>query len=113
MTHCFYYSSADGVHVQYQVSNEVATGTCAVLVTGTHRSLCANLGAAQHFTPDHLQKEECKKSIEAAKFFYASVSYCCDFLVFQLFILIVIVMNQLTTHFMLIVNMTALTFNSP
>ncbi|XP_028040711.1 adenosine kinase [Bombyx mandarina] len=63
---------ADGVHVQYQVSNEVATGTCAVLVTGTHRSLCANLGAAQHFTPDHLQKEECKKSIEAAKFFYAS-----------------------------------------
>jgi sugar/nucleoside kinase (ribokinase family) len=66
-------SSAEGVTVHYQVSEEAPTGTCAVLVTGTHRSLCANLAAAQKFTVDHLSKEECKKSIEAAKFFYASV----------------------------------------
>ncbi|XP_037293237.1 adenosine kinase 2 isoform X2 [Manduca sexta] len=63
---------AEGVTVQYQVTDEVPTGTCAVLVTGTHRSLCANLAAAQKFTPDHLAKDECKESIEAAKFFYAS-----------------------------------------
>ncbi|CAH0720553.1 unnamed protein product, partial [Brenthis ino] len=63
---------AEGVKVHYQVSQEAPTGTCAVLVTGTHRSLCANLAAAQKFTPDHLEKEECKKSIESAKFFYAS-----------------------------------------
>ncbi|KAL0821449.1 hypothetical protein ABMA28_004922 [Loxostege sticticalis] len=63
---------AEGVTVHYQVNKEVPTGTCAVLVTGTHRSLCANLAAAQKFTADHLAKEECKKSIEAAKFFYAS-----------------------------------------
>ncbi|XP_060804708.1 uncharacterized protein LOC106134549 [Amyelois transitella] len=61
-----------GVTVHYQVTNEVPTGTCAVLVTGTHRSLCANLAAAQKFTVDYLDKEECKKSIEGAKFFYAS-----------------------------------------
>ncbi|XP_028173697.1 adenosine kinase [Ostrinia furnacalis] len=63
---------AEGVTVHYQVTSEAPTGTCAVLVTGTHRSLCANLAAAQKFTADHLAKEECKKSIEAAKFFYAS-----------------------------------------
>lgn len=63
---------ADGVTVRYQVTEEAPTGTCAVLVTGTHRSLCANLAAAQKFTPDHLAKEECQKSIESAKFIYAS-----------------------------------------
>ncbi|XP_039756135.1 adenosine kinase [Pararge aegeria] len=63
---------SEGVTVHYQVSQEAPTGTCAVLVTGTHRSLCANLAAAQKFTPDHLEKPECKKSIENAKFFYAS-----------------------------------------
>ncbi|XP_050347587.1 uncharacterized protein LOC126771632 [Nymphalis io] len=63
---------AEGVTVHYQVTEEAPTGTCAVLVTGTHRSLCANLAAAQKFTPDHLAKEECRKSIESAKFFYAS-----------------------------------------
>ncbi|CAG9788510.1 unnamed protein product [Diatraea saccharalis] len=63
---------AEGVNVQYQVTSSCPTGTCAVLVTGTHRSLCANLAAAQRFTPDHLAKEHCKKAIEAAKFFYVS-----------------------------------------
>lgn len=63
---------AEGVTVKYQVTDEVPTGTCAVLVTGTHRSLCANLSAAQKFTPDHLAKEECRKTIEGARFFYAS-----------------------------------------
>ncbi|XP_049876153.1 uncharacterized protein LOC126373851 [Pectinophora gossypiella] len=65
-------AEAEGVNVMYQVTEEAPTGTCAVLVTGLHRSLCANLAAAQKFTPDHLAKEECKKAIETAKFFYAS-----------------------------------------
>ncbi|VVD00605.1 unnamed protein product [Leptidea sinapis] len=65
-------AEAEGVTVRYQVTDEAPTGTCAVLVTGHHRSLCANLAAAQKFTPDHLEKEECRRSIETAKFFYAS-----------------------------------------
>ncbi|XP_045500357.1 adenosine kinase [Colias croceus] len=65
-------AEADGVSVQYQICDTTPTGTCAVLVTGTHRSLCANLAAAQKFTVDHLAKNECKKSIEGARFFYAS-----------------------------------------
>ncbi|XP_059057862.1 uncharacterized protein LOC131851385 [Achroia grisella] len=63
---------ADGVTVRYQVTSEEPTGTCAVLVTGTHRSLCANLAAAQKFTADHLSKPDCRKSIEAARIFYAT-----------------------------------------
>ncbi|XP_026741532.1 adenosine kinase isoform X2 [Trichoplusia ni] len=65
-------ASADGVNVMYQVNKEHPTGTCAVLVTGQNRSLCANLAAAQKFTDDHLSQEECKKAIESAKFFYTS-----------------------------------------
>lgn len=63
---------AEGVTVQYQVTSQAPTGTCAVLVTGTHRSLCANLAAAQKFTPEHLARPDCAASIQAAKFFYAS-----------------------------------------
>lgn len=64
----------DGVNVQYQVTSKEPTGTCAVLITGTHRSLCANLAAANCFTIDHLQKPENRRYLEAARFYYISVS---------------------------------------
>lgn len=35
---------ADGVKVVYQRNDSLPTGTCAVALTGHHRSLCANLG---------------------------------------------------------------------
>lgn len=69
-----------GVNVQYQYIESQPTGTCGVLITGKHRSLCANLGAANHFTSDHLHKPENKKLIESAQFYYISVSFsiiCC------------------------------------
>ncbi|XP_068617600.1 uncharacterized protein Adk2 [Battus philenor] len=65
-------AEAEGVRVLYQVTEEVPTGTCAVLVTGTHRSLCANLAAAQRFTPDHLTTDACRAAIQSARFIYAS-----------------------------------------
>lgn len=65
----------DGVNVQYQYTTKEPTGTCAVLITGTHRSLCANLAAANCFTIDHIKKAENKKFIETARFFYVSVSF--------------------------------------
>lgn len=72
----------DGVNVQYQYTSKEPTGTCAVLITGTHRSLCANLAAANCFTIDHIHKPENRKYIEAAQFYYCSVSFppvkiCC------------------------------------
>lgn len=65
----------DGVNVQYQYNNQEPTGTCAVLITGTNRSLCANLAAANCFTIDHIRKPENRKLIENAQFYYVSVSY--------------------------------------
>ncbi len=64
----------DGVNVKYQKMSEHATGTCAVLVTGKHRSLCAYLGAANHFKKDHLDKPENLSLMEKAKFYYISVN---------------------------------------
>lgn len=64
----------DGVNVRYQYTEGVGTGTCAVLITGTHRSLCAYLGAANTFKIDHLKKPENARYIEEADFIYTSVS---------------------------------------
>lgn len=69
------FARKDGVNVQYQYTTKEPTGTCAVLITGTHRSLCANLAAANCFTIDHIRKPENRRYIEAAQFFYVSVSY--------------------------------------
>lgn len=63
---------SDGVNVQYQVNSEQPTGSCAVLITGTHRSLCANLAAANFFTVEHVKKNE--EFLVAAEYFYISVS---------------------------------------
>ncbi|XP_005189951.2 uncharacterized protein LOC101888276 isoform X1 [Musca domestica] len=65
-------ATKDGLNVRYQYNTEAATGTCAVLVTGTHRSLCANLAAANNFTLDHLQIPENKKLLDAAEYYYIS-----------------------------------------
>lgn len=64
----------DGVDVKYQYDDIEETGTCAVLITGTNRSLCANLAAANCFTIDHIRKTENRKLIETAQYYYVSVS---------------------------------------
>jgi len=66
-------AAGDGVNVQYQKMSDHPTGTCAVLITGHHRSLCAYLGAANHFSIDHLEKPENSALMEKAKFYYISV----------------------------------------
>lgn len=67
-------AQADGVNAVYQYNDKVATGTCAVLITGSNRSLCADLAAANTFTIDHIRKAETVKLIEGAQYFYVSVS---------------------------------------
>lgn len=61
---------ADGVNVIYQRNETVPTGTCAVAITDHHRSLCANLAAANTFTIDHIEAN--RKALSAAKFFYVT-----------------------------------------
>lgn len=62
----------DGVNVRYQKRGDQTTGRCAVLITGKHRSLIADLAAANHFQQDHLLKEENFKYLENAEYFYIS-----------------------------------------
>lgn len=62
----------DGLNVKYQYTQDAPTGTCGVLITDAHRSLCANLAAANNFTIEHLQKAENKKLLDGAEYFYIS-----------------------------------------
>lgn len=63
--------SQDGnVNVQFMLHDSEQTGKCAVLVTGTNRSLCAYLGAAQCFQKSHLLKPEVDSLVRQADYFY-------------------------------------------
>ncbi|SSD62049.1 probable Adenosine kinase [Saccharomycodes ludwigii] len=57
-----------GVVSLYQVNETVGTGKCASLITGHNRSLVTDLGAANHFTPEHLTKHW--DIVENAELFY-------------------------------------------
>lgn len=63
-----------GLVVKYQHHDNQPTGTCAVLITenGKHRSLVANLAAANCFTTDHLQVPENNKLVQNAEYYYVS-----------------------------------------
>jgi len=61
-------NAAAGVVSLYQVQQDIGTGKCAALITGHDRSLVTDLGAANHFTPEHLEKHW--DQVEAAKLFY-------------------------------------------
>ncbi|GAA6029578.1 hypothetical protein JCM8097_000947 [Rhodosporidiobolus ruineniae] len=60
----------EGLQSAYQVVEGKPTGACAVVITGHDRSLCTTLGAAESFSPAHLEKAEIKDLIERAQSFY-------------------------------------------
>lgn len=60
----------EGLHSAYQVVSDAPTGACAVVLTGHHRSLCTELGAAEKFDKSHLDKPEIQEIIQNGKFFY-------------------------------------------
>ncbi|XP_015172277.1 PREDICTED: adenosine kinase 1 isoform X1 [Polistes dominula] len=62
----------NGLNVRYQYTDQEPTGTCAVLITGKERSLCANLAAANCFSTSHIEIPENKKLIENAEYIYIS-----------------------------------------
>ncbi|EDO43711.1 predicted protein [Nematostella vectensis] len=63
-------ATAAGVHVNYLINKEIPTGTCAVCITGKHRSLVANLAAANNYTKSHLDQPENWALVVKANFFY-------------------------------------------
>ncbi|CAI5747026.1 unnamed protein product [Peronospora destructor] len=63
---------ADGVNVSYLEHTDIKTGTCAVCVVDSERSLVADLSAANHFHHDHLAKPESQEIISKGQFFYSA-----------------------------------------
>jgi len=63
---------ADGVNVQYMKQSTTETGTCAVLVKGGERSLCANLAAANCYDKKHFDTPEIQALVSAAKIVYCA-----------------------------------------
>ncbi|CCF55763.1 hypothetical protein KAFR_0A03280 [Kazachstania africana CBS 2517] len=57
-----------GVISMYQVQENIGTGKCAALITNHDRSLVTDLGAANHFKPEHLDNHW--SVVTNAKLFY-------------------------------------------
>lgn len=63
-------NEAYGLTTKYQVQKDIATGKCAALISGQHRSLVTDLAAANHFKVEHLELPEHWQLVEGAKYFY-------------------------------------------
>jgi adenosine kinase len=63
---------SEGVNVQYQILTTIPTGTCAALITGANRSLCAYMGAATGYTKEHFIKPDNFAYVEKAELYYIS-----------------------------------------
>lgn len=61
---------SEGVRAIFQYDNSEPTGSCAVCLTDQNRSLVAYLGAARHFSINHLRKQEVRVWMEKAQYFY-------------------------------------------
>lgn len=61
-------NKAAGVLSLYQFQKDIGTGKCAAMINGHYRSMVTDLGAANYFTPDYLDKHW--DFVEQAKFFY-------------------------------------------
>ncbi|KAM0516620.1 hypothetical protein ACHAPE_005251 [Trichoderma viride] len=59
-----------GLRVEYRVDEQQPTGRCGVVITGHNRSLCTDLGAANHYDLDHLKKPENWALVENADIYY-------------------------------------------
>ena len=65
-------AAADGLHVSYLEHTGIKTGTCAVCVVDSERSLVADLSAANHFHHDHLATPASQEIIAKGRFFYSA-----------------------------------------
>lgn len=59
-----------GVATAFRVDDTLPTGRCGVIITGHHRSLCTNLGAANEYSVDHLRRPEVWRLVENAEVYY-------------------------------------------
>ncbi|KAF3283900.1 adenosine kinase [Orbilia oligospora] len=62
--------ATEGLRVEYRIDEEVPTGRCGVIITGHNRSMCTDLGAANHYKLEHLKSEKIWKLVEEAEYYY-------------------------------------------
>jgi adenosine kinase len=53
-----------GLRVEYRVDKKEKTGRCGVVITGHDRSMCTDLGAANHYNLEHMKSPEVWKLVE-------------------------------------------------
>lgn len=61
---------AAGLRVEYRVDKKEKTGRCGVVITGHDRSMCTDLGAANHYDLEHLKSPEVWKLVEGATHYF-------------------------------------------
>lgn len=61
-----------GLNTVYQVDDKNSTGTCAVLIVKSDRSLVAHLAAANNCTIDHFNQEQNWSLVQKAKILYVT-----------------------------------------
>lgn len=59
-----------GLRVEYRVDPKVSTGRCGVVITGHNRSMCTDLGAANHYDVEHLKRPEVWALVKGAEAYY-------------------------------------------
>jgi adenosine kinase len=59
-----------GLRVEYRVDQKEKTGRCGVVITGHNRSMCTDLGAANHYDLEHLKSPEVWKLVEGATTYF-------------------------------------------
>jgi adenosine kinase len=59
-----------GVQVEYQVDELHPTGRCGVIITNQDRSLCTDLGAANHYKLSHLKQPHIWDLVGKAKVYF-------------------------------------------
>lgn len=61
---------AAGLRVEYRIDPVQPTGRCGVVITGHNRSMCTDLGAANHYDTQHLKQEEIWDLVKGAEVYY-------------------------------------------
>jgi len=61
-----------GVRTLYLEDDNTPTGTCAVLIRDTERTMVANLAAANKYKPEHFHSEVVQEAVQKAQYFYSS-----------------------------------------
>ncbi|KAJ4304083.1 adenosine kinase [Collariella sp. IMI 366227] len=59
-----------GLRVEYRIDPKIPTGRCGVVITGHNRSMCTELGAANHYDLEHLKRPDVWALVENAEAYY-------------------------------------------